>query len=89
MRDLIKLVKDLIDVIPKEEETTIADLEKRLNSLEFLLLPEQIPMHEEIIYKVISSCLPNDVDYNDLKEWQKSVINIWNTRNSSEGSKIN
>lgn len=80
MKDLKKVVKDLLEVIPKEEEITIADLKDRLDSMEFLLLPEQLPLHEENIYKIISSCLPNDVEYADLEEWQKKVIHIWNSK---------
>lgn len=75
MRDLSKLVQDLINIIPKEEETVITELKSRLESIEFLLLPEQIPMNEEIIYKKVSECLSNDIEYNNLKEWQKEVIN--------------
>lgn len=80
MKDLKKVVKDLLEVIPKEKEITIADLKDRLNSMEFLLLPEQLPLHEENIYKIISSCLPNDVEYVNLEEWQKKVIHIWNSK---------
>ncbi|HCL4480005.1 TPA: hypothetical protein N2D99_002072 [Clostridium botulinum] len=79
-RDLIKLIKKLIEVIPEEEESIITDLKDRLNNMEFLLLPEQIPVHEEKIYEIISECIPNDVEYNDFKEWQKAVINIWNNK---------
>ncbi|WP_407301657.1 hypothetical protein [Clostridium botulinum] len=80
MKDLKKLIKGLINVIPKEEGPIIMELKNRLNSIEFLLLPEQLPMHEESIYKIVSSCLPNDIDYDDLSEWQKEVIQIWNER---------
>lgn len=79
-RNLIKLVRKLIEVIPKEEESIITDLKYRLNNMEFLLLPEQIPVHEEKIYEIISECIPNDIEYNDFKEWQKAVINIWNNK---------
>ncbi|KIS21556.1 hypothetical protein [Clostridium botulinum] len=80
MKDLKKLIKSLINVIPKEEETIIMQLKDRLDSIEFLLLPEQLPMHEESIYKIVSSCLPNDIDYDDLSEWHKEIIEIWNER---------
>lgn len=78
--DLIKLVKDLIEVIPNEEKTTIFDLKDRLNSMEFMFLPEQQSLHEENIYRIISSCLPNDIEYEDLQEWQKKVIELWNSK---------
>ncbi|BAO05159.1 hypothetical protein CF067_16780 [Clostridium sporogenes] len=80
MKDLKKLIKSLINVIPKEEETIIMQLKDRLDSIEFLLLPEQLSMHEESIYKIVSSCLPSDIDYDDLSEWQKEIVQIWNER---------
>ncbi|OSA73615.1 hypothetical protein B2H86_14815 [Clostridium botulinum] len=80
LSNLEKLIKNLINVIPKEEETIIKELKDKLDSIEFLLLPEQLPMHEENIYKIISSCLPNIINYDDLSEWQRKIIQIWNER---------
>ena len=78
MKDLIETVKNLLKVIPKENDKTILALKDRLDSMEFLLLPEQHSSYEKSIYSIISSCLPNNVKYDDLKEWQKKVIQIWN-----------
>ncbi|ACA57399.1 hypothetical protein FDC45_09050 [Clostridium botulinum] len=80
LSNLEKLIKNLINVIPKEEETIIKELKDKLDSIEFLLLTEQLPMHEENIYKIISSCLPNNINYDDLSEWQRKIIQIWNER---------
>lgn len=72
-KDLLKIVKNLLEVIPKEENETIL----KLNDI--LLLPEQYPLSEENIYDVIFSCLPYNIE-NDLKEWQKKVIQIWTSK---------
>lgn len=84
--DLYSTVKEILKSIPNEEETTITYLKNELNNIKFLLLPDHMPIHEEVVhetneklvYEILSECLPNNIDFDNLKAWQKEIINIWN-----------
>lgn len=72
-RDLIDVVKAMIEVVPQIEKSVLSSLDDFRSSVEYAA-PERIPLLWDRIANFLQVTFP---DPTILEDWQQSVVDIW------------
>lgn len=74
-RDLIEVVKAMIEVVPQTEESVLSSLDDFISSVEYAAaVPERIAFWWKKVANFLHETFPGPAN---LKDWQQSVVNIW------------
>lgn len=82
-RDLIDVVKAMIEVVPQIEKSVLSSLDDFRSTVEYAA-PEKMPSLWDRIARFLQEVFP---DPTNLEDWQQAVIDIWTDMDSEVGSK--
>lgn len=78
MRNLINVIDDMLDVVPKHNTELIEELERIKHDQIYRTAPESMVRWEEVSY-VLMDYIPIPKE-----EWEFKVLSIWSTKSIEE-----